>query len=69
MIPFRPSRAPSRALPAYGAWAALRNLVLALVALLALAQAAAAEIRILAFGDSLTAGFGLPEGVGFVPQL
>jgi acyl-CoA thioesterase-1 len=47
----------------------MRNLVLALAALLALAQAAAAEIRILAFGDSLTAGFGLPEGEGFVPQL
>jgi acyl-CoA thioesterase-1 len=28
-----------------------------------------AEVRILAFGDSLTAGFGLPEGEGFVPQL
>ena len=30
---------------------------------------AAAEIRILAFGDSLTAGFGLPERRGFVPEL
>lgn len=30
---------------------------------------AAAEIRILAFGDSLTAGFGLPERKGFVPAL
>jgi acyl-CoA thioesterase-1 len=37
---------------------------------LALAAAAAeAEVRILAFGDSLTHGFGLPEGEGFVPQL
>ncbi len=30
---------------------------------------AAAEIRIAALGDSLTQGFGLPEGEGFVPQL
>lgn len=30
---------------------------------------AAAEIRIAAFGDSLTQGFGLPEEEGFVPRL
>jgi acyl-CoA thioesterase I len=47
----------------------MRNLALALAALLALAGAAAAEVRILAFGDSLTAGYGVPEGEGFVPQL
>ncbi len=29
----------------------------------------AAPVKILAFGDSLTAGYGLPEGDGFVPQL
>lgn len=28
-----------------------------------------AEIRILALGDSLTAGYGLPAGAGFAPQL
>lgn len=28
-----------------------------------------APIRLLALGDSLTAGFGLPRGEGFVPQL
>ncbi|WP_374652576.1 arylesterase [Dongia sp.] len=32
-------------------------------------MAVAAPVRILAFGDSLTAGYGLPEGDGFVPQL
>lgn len=32
-------------------------------------NAVAAPVRILAFGDSLTAGYGLPEGDGFVPQL
>ena len=41
----------------------------ALAALVALTGAAAAEVRILAFGDSLTAGFGLPAEQGFVPQL
>jgi acyl-CoA thioesterase-1 len=32
-------------------------------------NAMAAPTRILAFGDSLTAGYGLPESDGFVPQL
>jgi len=32
-------------------------------------QAAAAPLRILAYGDSLTAGYGLPQEDGFVPQL
>jgi acyl-CoA thioesterase-1 len=45
--------------------------VSALVLAVALGAAAPglAEVRILAFGDSLTAGMGLPEGEGFVPQL
>ncbi len=33
------------------------------------AAAAAKPIRLLAFGDSLTAGYGLPPGQGFVPKL
>ena len=33
------------------------------------APAAAQDVHILAFGDSLTAGYGLPQGQGFVPQL
>ena len=33
------------------------------------APAAAAPLKILALGDSLTAGYGLPPGQGFVPQL
>ncbi|HEX8256293.1 MAG TPA: arylesterase [Allosphingosinicella sp.] len=33
------------------------------------APAAAEDVRILAFGDSLTAGYGLPRGQGFAPQL
>jgi acyl-CoA thioesterase-1 len=49
--------------------AGLRNLATAAVLGLALAGPAAAEVRILAFGDSLTQGFGLPEPEGFVPQL
>lgn len=35
----------------------------------AAAPADAKDVRILAFGDSLTAGYGLPRGQGFVPQL
>ena len=54
---------------AYGARSAMRKLALALAAVLALALPAAAEVRILAFGDSLTAGAGLPEAKAFVPQL
>lgn len=52
--------------PAYGALVALRNLAIALVFL---AAPAAADVRILAFGDSLTQGYGLPEAEGFVPRL
>ncbi|HEX4568831.1 MAG TPA: arylesterase [Dongiaceae bacterium] len=33
------------------------------------ASVEAAPVKILALGDSLTAGFGLPPGQGFVPQL
>lgn len=33
------------------------------------ARAATEPVRILAFGDSLTAGYGLPQEDGFVPQL
>ncbi len=36
---------------------------------LATPRSAAAEVRILAFGDSLTYGSGLPPAEGFVPQL
>ncbi|MCO6414686.1 arylesterase [Siccirubricoccus sp. KC 17139] len=34
-----------------------------------LPSVAQAPVRLLALGDSLTAGFGLPPGEGFVPQL
>ena len=40
-----------------------------LLLLLAAAPAEAKQVRILAFGDSLTAGYGLPPGLGFAPQL
>ncbi|QAY77227.1 arylesterase [Sphingosinicella sp. BN140058] len=33
------------------------------------AEAAARDVHVLAFGDSLTAGYGLPPGQGFAPQL
>ena len=53
---------------AYGVGGMARKATVA-VALAAWAGAAAAETRILALGDSLTAGYGLPEGDGFVPVL
>jgi acyl-CoA thioesterase I len=53
---------------AYGVWRRLVHAALAIMAVVA-APAAAQEVHILAFGDSLTAGYGLPPGQGFVPQL
>lgn len=51
----------------YGARRTLRNITLALGLLLP--TATLAETTIVALGDSLTAGYGLPEGDGLVPQL
>ena len=55
----------------YGAMAAMRNLLVALALLAACTTpgGATAELRLLAFGDSLVQGYGLPEGQGFVPRL
>jgi acyl-CoA thioesterase-1 len=57
----------------YGARTLRRNITLATVAVTlaaAIPVAATAEpVTIVALGDSLTAGYGLPEGDGFVPQL
>lgn len=44
-------------------------LLFTLVLALAAGPLAAAPLRILAFGDSLTEGLGLPRGEGLVPQL
>ena len=58
---------------AYGAGLRIGNGILALGLAIGLgpiaAGAASAETRILAFGDSLTAGYGLPEEEGFAPRL
>lgn len=56
---------------AYGAKRAGRNLWLTLALSLGLMSgtAFAKPATILALGDSLTAGYGLPEGEGLVPQL
>ena len=43
--------------------------MLLVLALLAPGPAAAQPLKILALGDSLTAGYGLPPGQGFAPQL
>ena len=52
-------------------YGALRRLVHALLLIggASAAPAAAKDVHILAFGDSLTAGYGLPPGQGFAPQL
>ncbi len=46
-----------------------RRGVLAAAGAMALAGAAPTRPRVLAFGDSLFAGYGLPRGAGMVPQL
>lgn len=53
----------------YGAATWLRKAAAALLVCLASAQIAAAEVKIVALGDSLTHGYGLPIEDGFVPQL
>ena len=52
-------------------YGALARLVYALLLIMAAsaAPAAAKDVHVLAFGDSLTAGYGLPPGQGFAPQL
>lgn len=52
-------------------YGALARLVYALPAIAAAwaTPAAAKDVHILALGDSLTAGYGLPPGLGFAPQL
>lgn len=52
----------------YGLAAMIRKAFLAGLAALA-ASAAAAEVRIVALGDSLTHGYGLPAEQGFAPRL
>ena len=51
-------------------YGALRRLVYALLLTAAsAAPATAKDVHVLALGDSLTAGYGLPPGQGFAPQL
>ncbi|CUH84689.1 Esterase TesA precursor [Thalassovita mediterranea] len=47
----------------------MRGKVLALLLLLLAAPVSAEPLKLLAFGDSLTHGYGLPQGDGFVPQM
>lgn len=55
---------------AYGSFARLRNhSFVMLLALVATLPAAAAPLQVIALGDSLTQGFGLPPEDGLVPQL
>ena len=53
-------------------YGAAKQLVYALLLIMSMATAdaaAAKDVQILAFGDSLTAGYGLPPDQGFAPQL
>ncbi|MFQ5623517.1 MAG: arylesterase [Paracoccaceae bacterium] len=54
---------------AYGAPGALRNLAAVFAFLVLTACASASPLKVVAFGDSLTQGYGLVEREGFVPQL
>ena len=61
-----------RGLGGYGGFTAHVNVILALALLvlaLGMLPASAAAVRILALGDSLTAGYGLPPGESFPAQL
>ncbi len=64
---------PAPLLPflSYGPLRALRNVTIAFILLLSalMTPATAATLTIVALGDSLTAGYGLPPEQGFVPQL
>ena len=55
----------------YGLLAATRKLLIAMILAILTTQPAQAEdtFTIVAFGDSITRGYGLPEDQGFVPQL
>jgi acyl-CoA thioesterase I len=55
--------------PPYGRGRAFVHLALAALLMGASPAPPAADVHILALGDSLTAGFGLPRRQGFVPQL
>lgn len=53
----------------YGGWRRLYHLAVVAAAVSASAAGAAPAKLVLAFGDSLTAGYELPPGDGFAPQL
>ncbi|SIO53289.1 acyl-CoA thioesterase-1 [Rhodovulum sp. ES.010] len=53
----------------YGAWTRALKLALAISLAASATAAQAEEVTIAALGDSLTQGYGLPQGEGFVPQL
>jgi len=66
------ARPAGRAAPAYGRRALLGNALLGIGLVqgpAARGAAAAAPVKLMVLGDSLAAGYGLPPGQGFVPQL
>jgi acyl-CoA thioesterase-1 len=64
-----PSADAARGHRPYGAGARLRNLGAAALLAAAASSTAAEPVTVAALGDSLTAGYGLPEAQGFVPRL
>ena len=65
MTPFRKTLSLLR----YGPGRALRKQILVLLVVATPAAVWAEEITVVALGDSLTHGYGLPQEEGFVPQL
>lgn len=65
----RPLMQPARTAASMSRMSRLALKALALALLLAAPPAMAEPLRILAFGDSLTEGYGLPPKQGLVPQL
>lgn len=68
MVSLMPAVRSIRRFKPYGVGRALRNLALGFL-LFAGTAAQASPPTLVAFGDSLTAGYGLPPEDGFVPQL
>lgn len=69
LVPSR-RRRPARHRSYGAAWRASLSLAFALLlAAVGTRAADARPLRVVAFGDSLTAGYGLPPGQGFVPRL
>ena len=71
---FPTGRPPSLRVRSYGGWRAVRHIAAVcsaalIAATIGLSARAQMPVHIVALGDSLTAGYGLPDNEGFVPRL